>query len=315
MNRCALPAEREPLLPADSRTSAPILSFGTGRPVTCITAGLHGWETSAIAIAWELVDVLTKAAGEERLHSKIIVVPAGNPLGTVEMARHDPDSGLDLNRAFEVSGQSAGSPIVDTIRSLIAQTDFYIDIHSGSRGAYWPHVIVSRAEELEPAGRFGLHFAIVRNGSALTATHCARRYGADSFCLEAGGGFYIDHRLVSEGVVGVCSFLASHSLLEASTRRTNLEQLYSYDCRAILSNTNEGLFYAVKTLGDYVSEGEEIGYRITLKSWLREPVASPLPGQLIYIRTYPRVHEADTLCMLLSSGQEGTNEKVVNLFI
>ncbi len=290
--------------------------FGKGRPRVCMTAGLHGWETSAIATAWEFVDKLVRAHEQDRLQGQFCVIPICNPRGTLAMVRDEPSTGQDLNRSFSMDTEAPFAPELATIQALIGEADLHVDIHSGSRGTYLPHVIVTDPRELEAARDFGLHFAIVRKvegSEGSSAVMYAKSCGTESYCLEVGSGYWVDWVLLNEGCSALESFSRHRGALTGCPVReaTAADYLYPSDSRVLLRSVTGGIFYPCRYVGETVSKGDTIGYRVNQASWTREPIEAPINGQVIYTRVYPRVTEGETLAMLLPplSVESGTNEQ------
>ena len=295
---------------------APYFIFGKGHPCVCITAGLHGWETSAIATAWEFVYKLMQAHEQDHLQGRFCVIPMCNPRGTLAMVRDEPSTGQDLNRSFSTDREPPLASELASIQALISEADLHVDIHSGSRGTYLPHVIVADSRELEAARVFGLHFALVRRiegNQGSSAVMYAKSCGTESYCLEVGGGYWLDWALLNEGCSALQSFSRHCGALTGCPVReaTAAECLYPSDSRVLLRSVTGGIFYPCRYVGEAVSKGDTIGYRVNQASWTREPIEAPINGRLIYTRVFPRISEGETLAMLLPplSVASRTNEQ------
>ena len=296
---------------AHSDAIAPVLTFGSAGPIVVVTAGLHGWETSAIALAWEIADRLSSLDAAGTLYAKVSVLPVCNPGGTLAMSRFEPDTGADLNRIFPADGRIPSHSALSALAHRISASDIYIDLHSAGAATYWPHVLVSSRERLAEAPEFGLRFALLRGGGDHelgTSLSFAEAHGALAYCLEVAGGTRVEPSMVADGVAAVSRFLRHRGLLNDEALAEGDETvLYPCDPRTILKTKADGIFYSKHSVGRVVEAKEVIGHRIDSNTWQREPIVAGEPGSVIYLRSESRVRPGDTLAMILPP-RESVNE-------
>jgi len=289
----------------------PTFEFGETGPRILVTAGLHGWETTAIAVAWELTGRLAELATIGAVRARICVMPICNPLGTLAMSRVEPETGLDLNRLFPADGRVPPHSALDRVARRIAEADVYVDLHSAGEAAYWPHVLVADRARLGDACAFGLRCVLWRNGAAGatgTSLRYAQVHGARAFCLEIGGGTQVEAEMVRSGVDAILRFLARQGLAgDEPTVWAETSIVYPCDPRRIVKSREDGIFYALHGVGDDVEREGVIGYRIRSGTWEREPIVAGEQGFIIYLRNESRVHPLDTLVMILPP-REGVDE-------
>lgn len=299
----------------------PVFVRGAGRPRVCIIAGLHGWETSAIAVAFEFVRQLSQPERTARLRGRITVVPVCNPRGTLDMTREEPRTGNDLNRLFPSSDKPTASSHLTPIARMIADADLLVDLHSAGLGEYLDHVITCDPSNLEEASHFGLHFVITRQVEGdlgTSAMQFGKAHAVESYCVEIGSGCKISRSTLEKGCAALESFLVHKGILANGVEipSTPCERLHRQDSRILIRGKLGGLFYSSLMVGTEVTAGGTIGVRITEGDWTCQSIKSPASGHLIYLRVYPRINPGETIAMVLPAfGEESTSEATQVLVI
>lgn len=156
---------------------------GDDGPLAFLSAGAHGDEGPWGALA--LRNALSLPS--ERLHGRLRVVLAANPLAAQADARNAPLDALDLNRTFP--GGSAGSHterLAAKLAPMVAEADTVVDLHGG--GSWCVNAFVFRfpgSEEL--AALSGAPFVVDAPDKVGTLTQYARANGARIVAVEMGG--------------------------------------------------------------------------------------------------------------------------------
>ena len=161
----------------------PIACIGDGEgPTALVTAGNHGDEHEGRIIARRLIRELDP----ERVHGRLIVMPALNYPAVLEDARVSPIDGGNMNRAYP--GDAAGLPTfaiahyVETV--LLPMCDAALDLHSGGKASEFlpcAFLVKSGSREflsakLDAVKAFGA-----------PDNHRRLRYGGSAFALRRGG--------------------------------------------------------------------------------------------------------------------------------
>lgn len=189
-------------------------TFGSGSPVVCVTAGIHGDEQTGVYVAHQLIRRLEK----ETVHGTVRIYPVCNPTAFRHRARVSPFDGLDLNRTF---GQPAqGTHTAQLAHSLWQETadaDFLLDLHCcGQYGStYVMSMHADYDHQYELARALGLKQVMRSSGAAgqlfVETNHDGRR----SILIEIRGG----------QPAGAIDLEAGSQVLEAALRFLNYCQV------------------------------------------------------------------------------------------
>ena len=201
----------------------PIACLGNGRgPTVLVTAGNHGDEHEGKIIARRLIRELDP----DRVHGRLLVVPALNASAVAADARVSPIDGGNMNRAYP--GDAQGTPTfaiahyVETV--LLPMCDAALDLHSGGKASeYLPCAFLVRAgspdmlrAKVEAATVFGAPVTTVVSASAdhRSLSGAADRHGVVNIATELGGGGTVGIEALAAGEAGTRRWLAHLGLLE-----------------------------------------------------------------------------------------------------
>ena len=248
----------------------PIACIGNGRgPTALVSAGNHGDEHEGKIIARRLI----RGLDPERVHGRLIVVPALNYPAVVEDSRVSPIDGGNMNRAYP--GDAGGTPTfaiahwVET--ALLPMCDAALDLHSGGKASeYLPcaYLVMGgdrdlMAAKIDAAGAFGAPVTAVVSATAdpRSLSGAADRHGVVNLATELGGGGTVGLDALEVGEAGTRRWLAHVGVLEPghAPPATPTRYLRTRDRNDFVAAPMDGLFEPRVRLGDAVRAGEVAG--------------------------------------------------------
>ena len=110
-----------------------------------VTAGIHGDEYEGVRAIFDVVETLDPAA----MRGDLIAVPVANPPAFWAGTRRSPLDGVNLARIFPgAPDQGPSEAIAHTLaRQVIAQADFYLDLHSAGVAFLMPTMVGYNAND------------------------------------------------------------------------------------------------------------------------------------------------------------------------
>ncbi len=249
----------------DRKVPVPVIAVNGEQPGprVAITAGIHGAEYVGIEAARQLGMELKP----REISGSIVVVPVSNT--TAFHARSIYTSGLggnNLNRRFP--GNPEGEPSEQLanwiFRTIIRQSDFYIDLHGGDMiEALVPFCVYLQADDpaVEEASRL-MAFATgnprVISGPVSGSTYgAASAAGIPSILNEIGGqGVWDDDQVAAhrEATLRVLRHLGV-----VPGEKPSVEDRPVYQTFAWLRATSGGLLHSKVRVGDRVKAGQDVG--------------------------------------------------------
>ena len=248
----------------------PIACIGNGRgPTALVTAGNHGDEHEGKIIARRLIRELDP----ERVHGRLIVVPALNYPAVVEDARVSPIDGGNMNRAYP--GDAGGTPTfaiahyVETV--LLPMCDAALDLHSGGKASqYLPcaYLVMGgdrdlMAAKVDAVKAFGAPVTAVVSATAdsRSLSGAADRHAVVNLATELGGGGTVGLDALEVAETGTRRWLAHLGLLEPelAPAAAPTRFLRTRDRRDFVAAPMDGLFEPRVRLGDEVRAGDLAG--------------------------------------------------------
>ena len=165
-------------------------------PTALVTAGNHGDEHEGRIIARRLIRELDP----DRVHGRLIVIPALNYPAVIEDSRVSPIDGGNMNRAYP--GDAGGTPTfaiahyVETV--LLPMCDAALDLHSGGKvSEYLPcaYLVVGgdrdlMAAKIDAVKAFAAPVTTVVSATAdsRSLSGAADRHAVPNLATELGGG-------------------------------------------------------------------------------------------------------------------------------
>jgi uncharacterized protein len=183
-------------------------------PVIGITAAVHGNELNGIRI----IHALLKTVDVSTLKGTLLCVPVVN-VPAYNLGQRSFIDGVDLNSAFP--GKAQGTPSSQYARAFsktfLSVCDYLIDLHTASEGrvnSLYVRVDLSYAEAYRLATLFNPEIILHNPGGDGTLRSAARRAEIPAITIEAGNPSVIQHRMVHDGVRGICNILSGLRLLK-----------------------------------------------------------------------------------------------------
>ena len=248
----------------------PIACIGNGKgPTALVTAGNHGDEHEGQVIARRLIRELDP----DRVHGRLIVIPALNYPAVLEDSRVSPIDGGNMNRAYP--GDAGGTPTfaiahyVETV--LLPRCDAALDLHSGGRvSEYLPcaYLVVGGGRDLMAAKIDAVKAFAAPVTTVVSATSDSRslsgaadRHAVTNLATELGGGGTVGVKALEVGNGGTRRWLAHIGLLEPEPAPPALPTrfLRIRNRRDFVAAPMDGLFEPRVGLGDEVKAGDIAG--------------------------------------------------------
>lgn len=279
------------------------LTFGSGRPVVAIVAGLHGNELNGI----HAVNLLSSTLRIVRPKGTVHLFPLVNTFGADEGQKRWPFDDQDINLAFP--GDANGTPVQRIAYALMEASDaeICVDVHSGA-----PHVrelpqvrVPMSGAELDLARAMALPVVWRRPGDRLEATGLIgawRAAGRTALHVVGGRGITLDTSHSTTLANGLSRLLATLGMGSARGEGETVADVTSADIE-IHRSTYGGFFVPEVRVGDKVEPGHLVGR-----------VHSPVGGELLYevragrrgvvitVRAYPLVYAQELLIRIAGLG-------------
>ncbi len=263
-------------------------------PVLFVSAAVHGNEILGV----EIIRRLLKIISVKRLHGTLLCIPIVNAYGFTSHDRYLPD-GRDLNRTFPGSRKgSLASQLAHVFtEQILTRSDYGIDLHTaGQHRENLPQIRHSpdnvRAAEL--AAVFGAPAIIaspLREGSL---RQTADEHGCTMLLMEAGEALRFDEFAVRIGVRGILRVMHHLGMGVRKQPAAGASSAVSQSSRWVRAEEG-GIFRSLKTTGDFVDEGDQLGTIGDPFGDSDTPVLSPLRGLIIGRSNMPVVNQGDAL--------------------
>lgn len=273
------------------------LTFGTGSPVVCVVAGVHGTELNGV----HALNLVARSLSVARPAGTVHLFPVINRFGLDQATKRWPFDDRDINTVFP--GDPAGAPIERLAHAVMEATrgDVCVDVHSGSpmvRELAQARVPLT-GREVELARAMALPVVWRRTGDRLEPTGLVgawRSGGAAALHVVAGRGGMLDLGPARE---------VAHGLLRLLTHLGLVPELAEAG-RVLVDTTRAGVRYAYSQVGgfwvpevqvgDRVSDGHLLGtVNEVVGGSVIEEVRATKPGVVVTLRTYPLVHARELL--------------------
>lgn len=287
-----------------------LLSGGEG-PTTLLLAGTHGDEYEGQVVLQRLVRTLAP----EKIHGRLIVLPALNLPAVRAAGRVSPLDGGNLNRSYP--GARDGGPTGQVAHAvtthLLPIADHAVDLHSGgSTSVYLPSAFVydgpdpdAFAAKRRAAEAMGLPWSFLVPGrfeprSFSTACDDA---AVCMIATELGGGGAVTPAVVEAADRGLHRLLAHWGHLEEpGPHEPQTSRWLRLDLDSAVRTPCRGLFEPTVALGDAVGAGDWIGRVHPIEELHADsiPVIAPRAGVVAIVRRPPLVELGDHLFHLAS---------------
>lgn len=284
------------------------------RPRVGILAGIHGDEWNGPYLAYLLGRRLAAAAEGGRLAGEVVVIPAGNPLGTNLRDRFWPFDGMDLNRLFPGYAEGeTGQRIAAAIFEAMRDVDYCLDLHTGSEQVREiPQVRLFEASHafVDLARSFGFDFVWKRaTVTPLVRTLFSYQIGSlgiPTFVVVCGTALRLDRGLVARALEGIWSFLERIEVVrpaeEGGPPRAG-RVWEEHEVGRVVAEA-AGFFLPERALGDEVAEGDSLGvlFDPIVPDDPPRPVRAAWAGRIVTMRVAPLVYEGMLLARIAKGG-------------
>jgi predicted deacylase len=267
-----------------------------------VTAGIHGDEFEGVRAVLEVFASLDPA----RMAGDWIAVPVANPPALWSGTRTAPDDGVDLARIFPGrEGGGLSQSIAHFLASeIIANADFYLDLHSGGVRYRMPSMVgFDAADERSAAAARSFGAPVLWGHSDVPSGRTisfARDRGIPWLYTEARGAGRIepsDLAMIKSGIRNLMQHLGMLAGAPAPTPGALVLQGSGDIDRAITANRAGFLIPEVAVL-DPVEKGAPLGRLLDLLGGTLEEYHAPTAGVVALVREFPVVQPGDRLFLL-----------------
>lgn len=295
----------------------PIISIRNGDgPTLVVTGGTHGDEYEGqIAIS-----ALARNLEPEQIRGRLILLPMVNFPAAQAGLRASPIDDGNLNRLFP--GNAHGTPsemIAHYVEEvLMPLADYAVDLHSGGCSLFYPPTLLrgqgrspeEKATLMKMQEAFDLPYAWVftsgggRNSTARTAMGAANRKGVVNVMAELGGGGGVTPAILRRTERGLRRLL--HTLGMFPEYEPDATQgTRELHARGTVYAYQDGLFEALKAIGDDVGEGETVGLIHHPDTPLQAPdeITSPYAGIVLCQRAMAQVVRGDAVFQVAADAE------------
>ena len=262
------------------------------RPLTVVTAGVHGDEYEGPAAIAELADLLNP----EQMEGSVIAVPVANPYAFQAATRNTPDDGLNLARVFpgDASGSVTQKLAAHLFELIDGRADHLIDLHSGGveyvfhplAGFYGPPDEGNAS--YQAARRSGLPVLWQLPETPGVLSREAWRRGITAVGAEYLGAGQLARTGVDAYVAAVLSCLAFWGTLPQHEPFAPGGEVLRGDWQ--LART-AGIFHSCIPVGTRLTAGQEIAQIRDIRGSVLERFAAPHDGILLALRSKAYIRE------------------------
>lgn len=299
--------------PDGTAVSLPLLVIrGTqeGRTLL-VSGGIHGDEFEGPAAIWKIYQELSPA----EISGTFVGVPVVN-VPAFEAGRRMNYDYQDLARVFpgDTQGTTTERIAHAFTHHCIAHADYYCDLHSaGQFYEIMPLVGYGLAEgptldiQREMANCFGIPFVWGTTPLPGRTLSAAREWGIPAIYAELRGAGQCRTQDVQCYAYGIQQLLRRLDLVEQQAEAFTPELIVEdpRDNSGFLQIQHRasagGFFYPDYSIGDHVTQGTQIGQILDVLGNCIDEVRCHQTGQIIFLRTFPRVQAGDALLNVLQT--------------
>jgi predicted deacylase len=276
-------------------------------PHLCLLGGIHGGEYSSIAAVVRFM----RGLDADELSGRITAVPIVSMTSfRARTAFVVPEDGKNLNRCFPGSYDGTFADVLArcVFDELIAPSDALLDLHGGDMVEALEPFALYDASPVEERARglaiaFGLPY-VVRSAPAEapiggTTTSAAAAAGVPAAIAEVGGCGLLEEDAVQAHLDGLANALRHLAMLpgEQAAPRPDMRTVGRF---VWLRCERRGWWEPDVRAGDAVRAGSSLGTVRDLFGDVRERIAAPEDGVVLFVTTSPAV-AADGLLLGLGA--------------
>ncbi len=291
-----------------------IINGAAEGPMLSLVAGVHGSEYAPMLALQEV----RRRIDPQALAGALVLVHLANPESFYgRTVYYHPTDGKNLNRQFPGDAKgSATARIADLLtREIIAQSDYFIDMHAGDgneRLAPYIYMLATGDEALDAKTRrmaeaFGIETILrldVRDADPDNPVYTdvtAAVLGIPAMTTETGGRGETRAEEIDLAVQGVVNVMRSLAMIEGRTAASRVERwLEGFE---VLPAPETGMVRARVDAGEMVREGDLLAEIIDLYGDRRAVVSAPFDGWVNYIVATPPITEGEPVAMVSRIGE------------
>lgn len=281
-------------------------------PRLAVVAGLHGNELNGVFVLSRLAAFLKSiAAGErpgQRLHERVILIPAVNVLGINTRSRTWPFGRVDINRRFPGSaGGETAERIAAAVLEITGQAYYRIDVHNSNLDLEeMPQVRLYEPNDDERASAclFGLPAVIERSLDSTVSTtlvHAWREYGGENFVIQAGQAGNLQPPHCEALFRALVAFLDRAGIVEGASLSQDEDDLHYFGRNRSFGifADQAGIFVSRLEVGRWILAGDRIGHIYDgFTGEIRTEIVAPVSGLLSTVRRQPLLFEGDLMARI-----------------
>ncbi|MCH2033382.1 MAG: M14 family metallopeptidase [Tenacibaculum sp.] len=281
-----------------------------------ITAGIHGYEYPPIIAGQKLI----KSINPKSLKGVVILVQIANIASFQKRSPFvNPIDNKNLNRMFPGKKNGTISERIANFitKEVISKSDYFLDIHGGdasedlmSYSAYYSNSSFPNTslegKKMAESLLFENIVVFDTNGKSymkksLPSLYCsaeAFKRGIPSVDIECGGLGKAENKSINQIESGVLN-LINHLDMTIDTSNPKFNPYYNYiNERAYHKSSYNGIFYANKKAGDFVSKGMKVGNITDYFGNIQETINAKSDGIILIITGTPPVNKNETILVL-----------------
>lgn len=297
-------------------TEIPITVFHgvASGPVLGVTAGVHGYEYSPILAGQRLINEVDP----QLMTGTLILVHIANVESFLGRSPYvNPIDGENLNRVFP--GDAGGTltlKVADFISTkVISRCTHFVDAHSGDApedlipyaGYYHNDQMAETSSKGKEMAMF-LGFDTIlkfnttskdymqKENPSLYCSAQAFKSGIPAVDIECGRLGMIEEEYIVRIVDGIMNLMDGLGLTSGQAQLN--EKYFISEKRTSVSSQSDGIFYPLKSAGDYVQEGMRIGYITDFFGREIQNILSPTDGVIFYMLGTPPVNAGETIASI-----------------
>ncbi|MDH4943744.1 succinylglutamate desuccinylase/aspartoacylase family protein [Sulfurimonas sp. C5] len=265
-------------------------------PIVFISAALHGDELNGI----EIIRRLKKLNLLKKIRGTLILVPAVNVYGMMNLSRYLPDR-RDLNRSFPGSskGSLAGRIAKIFFDEVVLKCSLGIDLHTGSiHKTNLPQIRTNLDNEYTAKLAKAFEAPVVLHSALLDGSMRAeaQQNGVPILLYEAGEALRFDESSIRIGVKGIINVLrANGNLPKVTKKETKKKTPIVTRTSKWIRSSHSGILRTVKKLGDIVENDDVLAYIDDPLEDVSHEIKAPFNGVVIGKSQIPLAQEGDAI--------------------
>ena len=284
-------------------------------PVTYLGAGVHGDETSSVAIVAELVRDIDPQA----LAGTLVAVPVQSPLAfriqhrvAIDQFIKSPmdQNPVDVFHSFPGSADGNLAAVIAHILfdRFMSKSSYIFDVHTPTTGgryapfAFLPPTrcgdVVRRCEEL--AKVFGADFILANDKGMYVGDKnphvVAAERGIVAFGIEVGEGGRLDDSEVDRGVRGLLNIMRAIAMLPGEVETLGRRMVIR--TMTVIRSSRAGMLRLRVALNEEVQMGQVVATITDVFGDVIEEIVAPHAGPVVRITTHPTVPSGERVVQL-----------------